>query len=82
MELGMTIRVESVTNTGDGLEILWADESDIDYPTGVIEARMSRIPHDVIPNELVTDLVDCVLQILDAARLHRNRVADTFTAPR
>jgi hypothetical protein len=82
MELGMTIRVESVTNTGDGLEILWADETDIDAASGLVEARVSRIPHELIPAELIAELVDDVIQILDAARLHKHRVADTFTAPR
>lgn len=78
----MSIRLESITNTGDGLEILWADEADIDVRTGIVEARISRIPHEVIPNELVAELVDDVVQILDVARLNKHRVADTFTAPR
>lgn len=78
----MSIRLESITNTGDGLEILWADEADIDPRTGIVEARISRLPHEVIPHELITELVDDVIQILDAARIHKHRVADTFTAPR
>jgi hypothetical protein len=78
----MSIRLESITNTGDGLEILWADEADIDYPSGIVEARVSRIPHEAIPNEHIAELLDVVVQILDAARVHKHRVADTFTAPR
>jgi hypothetical protein len=78
----MVLRIESITNTGEGLEIVYAEEADIDYKSGVIEARIARIPHEAIPHELIAELVDNVVQILDAARIHKHRVADTFTAPR
>lgn len=78
----MTIRVESISNTGEYIEIGWANESDIDYRSGVIEMRISRIPHDAVSQELIEEFVDCGVQLLEAARVHRHRVADTFTAPR
>ncbi len=76
------MRIESIVNTGDSLEITYANEPDIDYRSGIIDARIARIPHEAIPHELIADLVDNAVQILEAARVHKNRVADTFTAPR
>lgn len=76
------MRIESVTNTADGLEISYAEEEDIDYPAGVIESRYVRISHDVIPADLIEQLIDSIVQILEAARIHRHRVADKFQAPR
>jgi hypothetical protein len=78
----MGIRIESITNTGDGLEVIYADEVDIDYRSGIVEARVLRIPHDAIPQEHISDLIDWVVQLLDIARIHKHHVADTFTAPR
>ena len=78
----MIIRVESITNTGDHIEISYAHETDVDYRSGVVESRVARIPHEAIPQELIEEIVDCAVQILDAARVHKNRVADTFTAQR
>lgn len=76
------IRVESITNVGDYIEISWAEEADVDYQSGVIEARVTRVPHEAIGNELITELVDLAIQILDAARVHKHRVADSFTGRR
>jgi hypothetical protein len=78
----MTIRVESISNSGEYLEVAWANEADVDYRSGVVEMRISRIPQDAIPQELIAEFVDCGIQLLDAARVHRHRVADSFTAPR
>lgn len=76
------MRIESVTNTSDGLEIIWADEAEIDYNAGVIRAYIDRISHDAIPDDLLEQLVDAVVQIIDAGRVRRNQVADKFSAPR
>lgn len=76
------IRVDSITNTGDYLEVAWADEADIDYNAGVVEYRVTRVPHAAIGQELVSDFIDLGIQLLEAARIHRHRVADKFTAPR
>jgi hypothetical protein len=76
------IRVESITNAGDYLELTWADEADVDYQSGIIEARTTRIPHEAIDQELIGEFVDLAVQMLEAARVHKHRVADTFTARR
>jgi hypothetical protein len=76
------IRVESITNVGDYIEVSWADEADIDYQSGIIETRHTRIPHEAIPQELIGDVSDCAIQLLEVARVHKHRVADTFTARR
>lgn len=76
------MRIESITNTTDGLEIAYAEEGDIDYDAGIIEARTLRIAHGVLDPELMEGLLDAVVQILEAARVHRHRVADKFRAPR
>jgi hypothetical protein len=82
MEVGVTIRLELIENQGDHLEVRYADEADIDYDAGVVFARMARIRHDVIPQELVDELLDVTVRILDAARVQRHRVADKYSAPR
>lgn len=80
--MGVGMRIESVTNTADGLEIAYAEESDIDYQAGVIESRLMRVAHGVVDQDLMEQLVDAIVQILEAARVHRYRVADKFQAPR
>jgi hypothetical protein len=81
MGVGM-IRVESITNTGDHIEISWADEADVDYQSGVIESRISRIPQEALGDELISEFIDVAVQMLEAARVHKHRVADTFTSRR
>ena len=76
------IRVESITNVGDNIEISWADEVDVDYQSGIIESRLTRIPHEALGNELIVELIDLAIQMLDAARVHKHRVADSFTGRR
>lgn len=76
------MRIESITNTTDGLEIAYAEEDDIDYDAGVIEARTLRIAHGALDPELMENLLDAVVQILEAARVLRHKVADKFRAPR
>jgi hypothetical protein len=75
-------RVDQIANTGDHIEVTWADEADIDYSSGVVEYRVTRVPHEAIAQELITDFIDIGVQLLEAARVHRHRVADQFTAPR
>ena len=75
-------RVDQISNTGDNIEVTWADEVDIDYDSGVVEYRVTRVPHEAIGQELIAEFIDLGVQLLDAARVHRHRVADTFTAPR
>lgn len=76
------MRIESVTNTAEGLEITFAEEQDIDYQAGVIEARVMRIAHGSIETHLMEQLIDAIVQILEAARVQRHRVADRYQAPR
>lgn len=76
------MRLERIENQGDHLEIRYAEEDDIDYDAGVVVARIARIRHDKIPQDLVEQLLDVAVQILDVARLERHRVADKFSAPR
>ena len=75
-------RVDQIVNTGDCVEVRWADDADIDYNSGVVEYRVTRVPHEAIGQELIAEFVDLGVQLLDAARVHRHRVADQFTAPR
>jgi hypothetical protein len=81
MGVGM-IRVESISNAGEHIEIAWADEADIDYQSGVIEYRTTRVPQEAIGNELISEFIDLGIQMLDAARVHKHRVADSFTGRR
>lgn len=76
------IRVESITNHGDHIEVSWADEADVDYQSGIIESRVTRIPQEAIGDELIGEFADLAVQLLEVARIHKHRVADTFTARR
>ena len=76
------MRLESITNTADGIEISYAREEDIDYDAGVIESRTLRVAHSSIPQDVMEQLVDAAVQVLEAARIQRHRVADRFQAPR
>lgn len=76
------MRVESVVNTADGLEISYAEEEDIDYQAGIVESRTVRIAHGALDQDLMEQLVDAVVQLLEGARVHRHRVADRYQAPR
>lgn len=80
MEVG--VRLERIENQGDHIEVRYAEEEDIDYDAGVIFARVARIRHDKIPQDLIEQLIDVAVQILEVARLERHRVADKYSAPR
>jgi hypothetical protein len=80
--MGMDMRIESLTNNANWLEIAYADEQDIDYNAGVLESKVMRIAHESLDPALVENLIDAIVQILDEARVHRHRVADQFQAPR
>lgn len=78
----MGMRIESIVNSANGLEISYAEEQDIDYNAGIIESRTMRIAHENIDPGLIENLIDAIVQILEEARVHRHRVADRFQAPR
>lgn len=76
------MRLQSLVNTNDSVQITYLEEADIDTQTGIMEARVLDVPHAVIPQEHMDDLVDSVEQILDVARVARRRPVDQFVAKR
>jgi hypothetical protein len=76
------MRLQSIVNTNDSLQISFLEEADIDTQTGIMEARVLDVPHAVIPQEHMDDLVDSVEQILEVARVARRRPVEQFVANR
>lgn len=76
------MRIESVTNTGDALEIAYAEERDLDYKAGIFESRVLRIAHSSLDPRLLEQLIEAIVEILEAARVQRHRVVDSFQGPR
>lgn len=78
----MNIRVQSVINTNHGLQVTYVNEADIDEKSGIMEARTLDLPHEVIAQPVMDELVDAVKQLIEVARVARRRPEDSFVAPR
>lgn len=76
------MRIQSIINTNNSLQVTYLEEADIDEETGVMEARTVDIPHAIVPQEIIDELQDITRQILDVARVARHRPVDRFIAPR
>ena len=76
------MRIQSVVNTNDAIEIAYLLEEDIDIDAGVIESRVVRIAHEAMPQEYLDELESVLNEMLDLARRKRHKVADEFKANR
>lgn len=76
------MRIQSIINTNDAIEIAYIEEADIDVDAGVMESRVVRIAHEALPQDHIEELTNVVVEMLDLARRKRHRVADEFKAPR
>lgn len=74
------MRIQSIVNTNDAVEIAYLDEADLDIDAGVMESRVVRIAHEIIDQELLDELEVVATQLLDVARRVRHKVADSFKA--
>lgn len=76
------IRLQNIINTNDSLQITYINDADVDPGTGIMEARMLDIPHGVLDQRLMDELIDVVHQFIEEARVLRRRPDDSFMAPR
>jgi hypothetical protein len=78
----MTMRVQSIVNTNDGLQLTYILEADIHEQSGIMTARTVDIPHAVLPQHLLDELVDIAHQIIDHARVVQREPEEQFRAQR
>lgn len=76
------MRLQTIVNSNESLQITYVDEADIHTDTGIMTARTVDIPHAALPQALLDDLVDSATQILDHARVVQRQPIDSFVAPR
>jgi hypothetical protein len=78
----VSIHIQSIVNTNDGMEIQYVDDAEVDVDAGVITAHHLRIAHEALGQSYVDDFEQVGLTILDVARRKRHGVADEFKARR
>lgn len=76
------MRLQSIINTNHGLQVTYIDEADIHEESGVMVARTVDIPHPVLPQHLLDEVVDVAAQVIEFARVTIRAPADQFIAPR
>lgn len=76
------MRLQSVILTNEGVQIMYVEESDNHSESGVMEARALDIPHEVLPQVLLDDLVEAAQAIVEEARVLRRQPLQQFKAPR
>lgn len=74
------MRVHSIINTPDCVEITYSEEADVDIDAGVITTHSVRLAHETIDQELIDEYEELAKQFLDIARRRRFGVADEFKA--
>lgn len=77
-----SVSIQSIQITDTEVSIQYVEEGGLDRSSGIIEAKMISIPHEVLPTSLLTDLVDSAQSILEEARVIRRKPAESFKAPR
>lgn len=74
------MHVQSITNGGDHVEVIYYDESDVDIDAGVVVTHNMRIAGEAVEQELLDEIDQLGKQILDIGRRKRFGVADEFKA--
>lgn len=74
------MRVHSIINTSDGVEVTYSEEADIDIDAGVITTHSVRLAQEAIDQELIDEYEQLAKEFLDIARRRRFGVADEFKA--
>jgi hypothetical protein len=74
------MRISAIANTGDYVEVVYANDDDINIDAGVITTHTVRIANDAIDHELLEELETLGKQMLDVGRRRRFGVADEFKA--
>lgn len=76
------MRLQSIVNSNASLQITYIEEADIHEGSGIMLARTVDIPHPVLPQHLLDEVVDVAEQIIDFARVTQREPAEQFRAPR
>lgn len=76
------MRLQSIINSNHSLQITYIEEADIDEDTGVMLARTVDIPHAVLPQHLLDEVVDVAEQVIEFARVTVRAPVDQFVAQR
>lgn len=76
------MRLQSIINTNEGVQLTYILEADIHDASGVMTARTVDIPHAVLPQHLLDELVDVAHQIVEHARVVQREPVEQFRAPR
>jgi hypothetical protein len=74
------MRVTSIANHGEFVEVVYANEEDIDIDAGVITTHSVRLSEEVVEQDLVDEFDELGKRLLDIARRKRFGVADEFKA--
>lgn len=76
------MRLQSIMNSNDSLQITYIEEADIHPASGVMMARTVDIPHAVLPQALLDEVVDSALQVIEFARVTIREPVEQFRAQR
>lgn len=79
---GRVVRLQSIVNNNDSLQVTYIEEADIHTGSGLMMARTLDIPHPILPQHLLDELVDTVQQIIEHARIIQREPVEQFRAPR
>lgn len=74
------MHVTSIANSGDFIEVVYANDEDINIDAGVVTTHTMRIAEEAVDDELIEEFVELAKRLLDVARRKRFGVADEFKA--
>lgn len=70
------IRLQNISVTNQSVQITYVEPTEIDTDSGIMEARILDIPHEVLPQEFMDELLDIALQLIDHGRAVRRLPRD------
>jgi hypothetical protein len=74
------MRITSIANHGDFVEIVYANDGDIDIDAGVITTHTVRLAEEVVEHDLLEEFEELGKRLLDIGRRKRFGVADEYKA--
>lgn len=74
------MHITSIANHGEFVEIIYANEDDIDIDAGVVTTHTMRLAEDAVEHDLIEEFEELGKRLLDVGRRKRFGVADEFKA--
>jgi hypothetical protein len=65
------IRLQNIAITNQSVQITYVEPADNDTGSGVMEARILDLPHEIVPQAFVDELLDIAVQLIDHGRAVR-----------